>query len=128
MTTWKVTHRETGAVVHAYTADTPADWPDYPFAQYNHIAEVPPAPDPDHARRLTKLEYMNRFHDAELAAIYSAAKVSVAVEVWLAKFNAATPDADGTSVDLDDPRTIAGVRALEDAGLLGTGRAAEILA
>jgi len=79
-------------------------------------------------RRVTKLEYMNRFTDTELATIYSAAKVSVLVEVWLAKFNAATPEADGTSVDLDDPRTVSGLHALEDGGLIGTGRAAEILA
>lgn len=79
-------------------------------------------------RRLTKLEYMNRFTDLELAAIYTAAKSIVAVEVWLAKFNATTPDPDGTAVDLSDPRTIAGVQALEAAGLLEAGRAAEILA
>lgn len=80
------------------------------------------------ARRLTKLDYMNRFNDDELAAIYAAAKAVPAIEVWLAKFNAATPGADGTAIDLDDPRTVAGVQALEGAGLIGAGRAAEILA
>lgn len=78
-------------------------------------------------RRLTKLAYMNRFTDLELEGIYSAAKVSVAVEVWLAKFNATTPDADGTAIDLDDPRTIDGLSDMEAATLIGVGRAAEIL-
>jgi hypothetical protein len=79
-------------------------------------------------RRLTKLEFMNRFTDTELANIYSAAKLSVMVEVWLEKLKAASPEADGTSVDLDDPRTMAGIQSLEAGGLIATGRAAEILA
>ena len=87
---------------------------------------TPPAPVT--VRKLTKLEYMNRFTDSELAAIYGAAKVSPAVEVWLKKFEMATPDADGKAIDLGDPRTIAGLQALEAATLLGAGRATEILA
>lgn len=71
---------------------------------------------------LSKLDYMNRFTDAELASIYNAAKSSVAIEVWLEKFKLAT------EINLDDPRTIAGVQALEAAGMLTAGRAAEILA
>jgi len=78
-------------------------------------------------RRITRLEFMNRMTDVELAGVYTAAKASVAVEVWLAKFHSTTPEADGTSVDLDDPRTVAGVQALEAAGLLAAGRATEIL-
>lgn len=74
------------------------------------------------SRKLSKLVYMSRFTDAELAAIYTAAKTVVAIEVWLDKFKVAD------DVDLDDARTIAGLAALEDAGLLATGRAAEILA
>lgn len=71
---------------------------------------------------LTKLEYMDRFTDAELAGIYTAAKSSVQVEVWLEKFKLAT------DINIDDPRTIDGLQALEAAGLLAAGRAAEILA
>ncbi len=91
---------------------------------------TPPVVDtaPVTVRKLTKLEYMNRFTDSELAAIYGAAKVSPAVEVWLKKFEMATPDADGKAIDLGDPRTIAGLQALEAATLLGAGRATEILA
>jgi hypothetical protein len=73
-------------------------------------------------RILTKLAYMNRFTDSELAAIYTAAKSNVQVEVWLDKFKLAE------EINLDDPSTIAGLQALESAGLLATGRSAEILA
>lgn len=71
---------------------------------------------------LTKLEYMDRFTDAELAAIYAAAKTSVEVEIWLGRFKLSS------KINLTDERTIAGVNALETAGLIATGRAAEILA
>ncbi len=39
----------------------------------------------------------------------------------------ATPEDDGTSINLDDPRTQGGVQALELIGLIGEGRAEEIL-
>ena len=73
-------------------------------------------------RIITKLDYMNRFHDGELAAIYTAAKNVVQIEVWLEKFKVSE------NIDLSDPRTIGGVQALEAAGLIGVGRANEILA
>lgn len=84
------------------------------------VAPEPPAPTPP--TTLTPLEFMSRFTDAELAGIYSAAKVSVEVEVWLAKFNRTD------EVVKTDPRTIGGLQAMELAGLLAAGRAAEILA
>ena len=74
--------------------------------------------------RYSRLQFMNRFTDTELGRIFSAAKVSVPVEVWLAKFNAATPDADGTCIDTDNTETIAGLLGLEQAGLLDVGRTA----
>lgn len=73
-------------------------------------------------RTLTKLEYMNRFTDVELAAIYTAAKAVVQVEIWLEKFKLAQ------EISLDDVSTVGGLQAMEAAGLIGTGRAAEILA
>lgn len=71
--------------------------------------------------KISKLEYMSRFTDAELATIYTAAKSSVLVEIWFEKFKLAT------DIDLSDQRTIDGLNALELAGLIETGRAAEIL-
>lgn len=86
------------------------------------IAPPVPEPTPVSVRTLTKLEYMDRFTDLELAGIYTAAKTVVQVEIWLEKFKLAT------EVNLDDPRTLAGLQAMESAGLLGVGRSAEIAA
>ncbi|MCX8017172.1 MAG: hypothetical protein N2690_04620 [Rhodocyclaceae bacterium] len=76
-----------------------------------------PAPRP-----ISKLAFMERFTDAELAAIYQAAKEDVRVEVWMDKLKLAA------EVDLADARTRAGVEALESFGLIGKGRVEEILA
>ena len=88
-------------------------------------ADPVPAPDPVPAvesRVITKLAYMNRFTDAELATIFTVSKTEVAVEIWLEKFKVAE------FVDLADPVTQGGVNALESFGLIGAGRAGEILA
>lgn len=127
MTTWTITNRITGETLHAYTADAPYPWDGMGFDTCNHTAAVDAAPQQP-ARKVSKLTFMNRLTDAELAGIYSASKVSTAVEVWLAKFHATSVEPDGTSIDLDDPRTVAGMHALEAAGLIGLGRAAEVLA
>jgi hypothetical protein len=85
--------------------------------------EAPAVPEPVVASRIiTKLEYMNRFHDDELANLYTAAKGVVQIEVWLEKFKVSE------FIDLSDPRTVGGVQALEAAGIVGAGRANEILA
>ena len=69
----------------------------------------------------TKLEFFDRFTDAEQVAIYDAAKTVTQAQIWLDKFKLAS------DIDVTDPRTIAGINALEAAGLLAAGRAAEIL-
>lgn len=85
-------------------------------AQQQTPANPQPAPRP-----VTKLAFMERFTDEELAAIYAAAKTDVRVEVWMDKMKLAS------EIDLADPRTRAGVEALEALGLIGQGRAAEVL-
>jgi len=79
--------------------------------------KLPPPPKPP----ISKLEFMSLFTDAELAAIFTAAKANVAMEVWVEKLKAAT------QVHLDNPAVVAGVNALETATLIATGRAAVIL-
>jgi hypothetical protein len=71
--------------------------------------------------QLSRLAFLDRFTDPELVAIYTAAKSEVAIEVMLDKFRAAD------YIDLSDLRTIAGIEALEEIGLIAEGRAAEIL-
>ena len=108
---------------------------DYLVREHNNGAVerilISPAPVEQPApsrRRLSTLAFRDRFTQAEKVAIYTAAKTGVEVQIWLDDLAAATPEPDGTSVDLDDPRTVAGVQALEAAGLIGVGRATEVLA
>lgn len=70
----------------------------------------------------THLEIMSRFTTDELSAIYTAAKTTVAVEVWLDMFKLAQ------EIDVTNPQTISGMNSLEAANLLAPGRAAQILA
>ena len=100
-----------------------ANWTGLDWVLVEYVAPpVPVPPVPERVRILTHLQYMNRFTDAELVTIYTVAKTNVPVEVWLAKFNAAS------EINLDDPNTVAGLQTMEAAGLIGAGRAAEILA
>jgi hypothetical protein len=76
-------------------------------------------------RRLTKLAFIGRI-GTEFAGILPAAKTNVQVELFVKMLDWATPDPDGTSVDLDDPRVVEALTTLEAAGILGAGRAQEI--
>ncbi|MEM1145840.1 MAG: hypothetical protein AAGI88_24980 [Pseudomonadota bacterium] len=83
-----------------------------------------PAPDPGpQARlRLSVREFREQFTMAEKQAIYTAAKANVDLEIFLDDLRSVE------FVDLDFPQTVASVQTLETAGLLASGRAAEILA
>ena len=76
-----------------------------------------PAPE----KIITKLAFMNRFTMEELAAIYTAAKTEVLVEVFLDKLKIAE------EVNLADTQTIGGLQALAASGLLTETRVQEIL-
>lgn len=117
-----VTNKATGDEVTRYAASAPVAGA-FPFADFTH-AEFPDDTVPVIAPslgRISKLAYMDRFADVELAAIYVAAKASLAVEIWLEKFKLAE------FIDLSDPRTLAGLQSLEANDLIGPGRALEIL-
>ena len=73
-------------------------------------------------KTITKLAFLNRFTSDERIGIRTAAAQSPAIADYLAMLDAAQ------DIDLTDARTIGGVQALEDAGLIGEGRATEILA
>lgn len=73
-------------------------------------------------RRLTQTQFAGRFTDIELQGILAAAQANPALGAWWEKFKLAK------DINIDDPATQAGVQALEFAGLIAAGRAAEILA
>ena len=85
-----------------------------------------PAPYVPPARRLTKLAYIGRL-GPDFINVLTASKTSVEVEAFVRMLDWATPDPDGTSIDLDDPRVIYALNTLEASGVIGAGRAAEIL-
>ena len=72
-------------------------------------------------RNLTKRQYLGLFTGEERVSIRAAARASLVIEDYLALLNVSD------FISLDDPDTIAGVHALEMAGLIAAGRAAEIL-
>ena len=130
MSTWQVTERATGKVVYAYTSDEPVEWPGMEYATHNHnkVIEVVEAP----KRRLTKLELIERMGEAVFVSIIGMAQQSVEIAAWVEMVRMTTPDPDGTSIDLDDPRTLAGLNALEPVliaqGIVSEGWAAGVVA
>ena len=73
MSTWQVTERATGTVVYAYTADEAVDWPDYPFAAFNHNlvipTETPETTDADW--RIYVGAFFDRFGDQKIGILSS---------------------------------------------------------
>jgi len=72
--------------------------------------------------RITRLQFLKRFTDAEMQAIVAAAETNAMLKAALLKWQTAE------GIVLTDPATKAGVQALEIAGLIAAGRAAQILA
>jgi hypothetical protein len=71
--------------------------------------------------RLTCLQFLSRFTEAEMTAILAAADQSPALKAALLKWQTAE------GIVLTDAQTIAGVQALAIAGLIAAGRVDEIL-
>ena len=73
MSTWQITERATGTVVYAYTADEAVDWPDYPFASFNHNLVVPvEQPDTTDADwRIYVGAFFDRFGDQKIGILAS---------------------------------------------------------
>ena len=134
MPNFRATHKQTGDVVE-YVQPLPhaehltEDW------RLEEVSEAYVAlPDPEAPadtsmfggrRQLTKLEFVTLL-GPDFTSILAAAKTSVDVEAFVMMVTLATPDANGYAVDLDDPR-MAALTQLEAFGVLGTGRAQEIL-
>ena len=123
---YTVQNRITGEVVYAYNADVAVDWPEYPFAEFNHIPQ-PPVIAPTPQRRVTKLEFVGRL-GADYIPLLVLSKTNVGIEAFIKMIDWATPDPNGTSLDLNDPRIIDALSQLEQSGVLATGRSAEIRA
>jgi len=112
----------TGNVINSIIADQSFVDSAYP-GKYELVETFPqPASIVPPKTAFTHLEIMARFTMEELASIYTAAKTTAGVEVWLDMFKLAQ------EINVTDPQTISGLNSLEAAGLLASGRAAQILA
>ena len=134
MPNFRATHKQTGEISEY---NQPLPLPDHLTEDWR-LEEVSEAyvapPDPEAPvdtrmfggrRQLTKLEFVALL-GPDFTSILSAAKTSVDVEAFVMMVTLATPDANGYAVDLDDPR-MAALTQLEAFGVLGVGRAQEIL-
>lgn len=77
-------------------------------------------------RRLTKLEFVVLL-GAAFPAMLQAAKVSIEAEVLVKMVEYTTPEPDGTSIDLDDPRIGGGLLQMEQAGAVPIGTTETVL-
>lgn len=133
MTHYKAYNPDTG-VTDEYDADTPK--PEQLLPPWNVAAvyasySAPDAP-PDTRmylgrRTLTKLEFIALLGETNFEAILTAAKSSTQIESFVKQVDLSAFNADGTSLSLDDPRTVAGLNALEAGGVIAAGEAARIL-
>lgn len=78
-------------------------------------------PQYDPKTKFTSLEYLDRFTQAEQELIVTATGQNVQLKLFYDRLLAAT------FIDLEDPRTAAGIDALIAAGLFGSSRKAELL-
>lgn len=83
---------------------------------------TPPPPEPPPVDELNKIDFLRLFTQAERITIRQAAKVNPQVEDYQDMLNQAV------IVRLSDPDIQTGIPALEAAGILAPGRAAQILA
>lgn len=83
---------------------------------------TPDPPPPPPVDELNKVDFLRLFTQAERIAIRQAAKVNLVVEDYQAMLD------NAEIIRLSDPDIQAGVPLLEGAGLIGPGRAAQILA
>lgn len=133
MTTYVVTRKSDGEEVFRFTADQLCDVADYPFAEFDYAALPDPEPDPVDTRmfggrrRLSKLEFLALLGEDEFKGVLGAATVSIDVAAWVKMIDLATPEPDGTSVNLDDARVAAGLTSLEAAQVLPQGTTARVL-
>lgn len=92
------------------------------FAGQGFFPVTPPPPEPPPVDELNKIDFLRLFTQAERITIRQAAKVNPQVEDYQDMLNQAV------IVRLSDPDIQTGIPALEAAGILAPGRAAQILA
>jgi hypothetical protein len=119
---------ENGVVVNVAVSESALfpNWIQSDVAQigwtYDGSSFTPPTPVPVVLPPIiTRLAFRYRLTDAEYVGILTAAKTDVSVAAWVETFNIVS------QVNLDDPRTKAGLDMMVSKGLLTAERETEIL-
>lgn len=121
MAEYIVTRKSNGVEVYRYQSEAPVEWNGMEFSTHDHVAMTQQPVTPTGPRTMTKLEYLRRFTVEERVAIRAAAEQNAVLADYLALMELAQ------EINTGDPDTIAAVQMLEQAGLIATGRAQEIL-
>lgn len=112
MPVYIITCKADGSEVTRYAAAAVTEGA-HPLAEFDHVELVEDAiPATPTVTRLTKLQFIDRMGDAAYVAVLQMAKANAEIEAFVKRFEMATPEADGTSVDLTDQRTVADVTAI----------------
>ena len=125
MPVYNVINKATGEEVTRYLAGDvtiQVNEHQYPLDQFDHVELVEDAASPAPTSVvLTKREFIKRFTVEEYAGIKAAAEQNATLDYYWQMFMLAE------EINTGDEDTVAGVTILEQAGLIGTGRAQEIL-
>ena len=136
MPIYRVIRKADSKTVYAYSADAVTEFAEYPLADFSHVEEIHVNADrtieADTAWRITKLAFRQRFTAQEKVTIEIASLDDPAAPMQqralAATLRANQADVQtATYIDLQRADTRAGVMAMEQYGLIGAGRAAEIL-
>lgn len=124
MTIYAVIRKSDGREVFRYVADAPVAWPGMEFDAFDHAEYSDTVIDSQPQASggiLTRRGFIKRFTVSEYAAIKTAAQSNDTVDYYWQMFCLAE------EIDTNDPDTVAGMTMLEQAGLIGPGRATEVL-
>ena len=125
MNVYIVTDKTTEKEVYRYQSDSPIEWVGMEFRTHEHTPELAIALDGTiegvASRVLTKREFIKRFSVEEYRAIKLAAEQNATLDYYWQMFMLAE------EIVTNDADTVAGVQMLEQVGLIGEGRAQEIL-
>jgi len=135
---YKVINKTSGNEVDRYIAAAIVesfDGKSYPLAEYDHIditlGEQIPQTVFGGRREISKNEFIQLIGDTAYKTLLTLAKTSIDIEAWVKRLDLAQQDANGYSVYLDDPLTIAGINQLEpvliEQGTVLSGWAQEVL-
>ena len=135
MPNFRATHKQTGEVAE-YSKPLPLPehlTEGWRLEEVSEAYVAPPDPEaPDDTRmfggrrELTKLEFVSLLGSGFIS-ILADAKNNVEAEAWVKIVDLATPNAEGHSINLDDPRIEAGLQAFEAQGVVAPGTTERVI-